>query len=131
MKILVFAFLLILNTFPLFAQINTKATEAVITFGFRNNGKESRGEQRMFIKDDMVRLAGQGNQTEKQYLQNAQKASYQMQTSNGNTYTLKKHFSEYIKAELIPGIDTILGIPCKKAKAIIRSNTVEIWYTDD
>ncbi|RYF98535.1 MAG: peptide-N-glycosidase, partial [Chitinophagaceae bacterium] len=110
--------------------INTKATEAIITFGFRNNGKESRAEQKMFIKGDMVRLVPQGTQAEQQYLQIAQKASYQIQNSNGNSYTYKKNFSEYVKAELLPGIDTILGIPCKKAKAIIRSNTIEIWYTD-
>ena len=72
-----------------------------------------------------------GRQTEQQFLQLAEKASYQVLKSNGIAYTLKKPFGEYVKPELLPGIDTVLGIPCKKAKAIIRSNTIEIWYTND
>ncbi len=33
--------------------------------------------------------------------------------------------------ELLPGTKTILGYKCKKAKTIINSNTIEIWYTND
>jgi hypothetical protein len=113
---------------PLFAQTQT---EAVVTYGFRNNGKESRGEQKLFIKGNRVRLVPQGRQTEQQFLQLSEKASYQVLSSNGAFYTLKKPFSEYVKAELLPGIDTIIGIPCKKAKLFIRSNTIEVWYTND
>lgn len=113
---------------PLFAQTQT---EAVVTYGFRNNGKESRGEQKLFIKGNRVRLAPQGRQTEQQFLQLSEKASYQVLNSKGALYTLKKPFSEYVKAELLPGIDTIIGIPCKKAKLFIRSNTIEVWYTND
>lgn len=113
---------------PLFAQTKT---EAVVTYGFRNNGKESRGEQKLFIKGNRVRLVPQGRQTEQQFLQLSEKASYQVLNSNGSFYTLKKQFSEYVKAELLPGIDTIIGIPCKKAKLFIRSNTIEVWYTND
>lgn len=111
---------------PLFAQ-----QEAVVTYGFRNNGNESRGEQKLYIRGNRAKVAGMGRQTERQFLQLAEKASYQVLNSNGNTYTLKKPFSEYTRPELLPGVDTILGIPCKKARAIIRSNTIEIWYTND
>lgn len=110
---------------PLFAQ-----QEAVVTYGFRNNGKESRGEQQLYIRGNRVKVGNAGRQTEQQFLQLGDKASYQVLKSNGAAYTLKKPFSEYIRPELLPGVDTILGIPCKKAKAIIRSNTIEIWYTD-
>lgn len=117
---------LVMASAPLFAQ-----TEAVVTYGFRNNGKESRGEQKLFIKGNRVHLVPQGRQTEQQFLQLGEKASYQVLNSNGTFYTLKKPFSEYVKAELLPGIDTIIGIPCKKAKLLIRSNTIEVWYTND
>lgn len=33
--------------------------------------------------------------------------------------------------ELLPDTKTILGYKCKKAKTIINSNTIEIWYTND
>lgn len=123
---MIIACALTLLTGPLIAQ-----QEAVITYGFRNNGKESRGEQKLYIRGNQARVGGTGRQTEQQFLQLSEKASYQLLNSNGTAYTLKKPFAAYIKPELLPGVDTVLGIPCKKAKAIIRSNTIEIWYTND
>jgi hypothetical protein len=123
---------LLITALPLFAQKNTQATEAVITYGSRSNGKNTGGERKLFIKGKQVRIAGQDRQTkQQQFLQFADAATYQVLQIDENRYTQKKSFAEYPKAELIAGIDTILGIPCKKAKAIIRSNTIEIWYTTD
>lgn len=113
------------------ASLFAQQSEAVITYGFRNNGKESRGEQKLYIKGKEVRLAPNSRQTEQQFLHYGEKASYQVLHSNGQIFTLKKPFSEYAKPELLPGIDTIAGVPCKKAKLFIRSNTIEVWYTND
>ncbi len=113
------------------ASLFAQQAEAVITYGFKNNGKESRGEQQLYIKGKQVRLAPAGRQTEQQFLHYGEKASYQVLNSNGEIFTLKKSFSEYVKPELIPGIDTVAGVPCKKAKVFIRSNTIEVWYTND
>ena len=33
--------------------------------------------------------------------------------------------------ELLPETKTILGYKCKKAKTIVNSNTIELWYTQD
>lgn len=33
--------------------------------------------------------------------------------------------------EILPEIKTIKGYQCKKAKTIINSNTIELWYTDE
>lgn len=129
MRGILIACALVITSATLFAQ--TSQSEAVITYGFRNNGKESRGEQKLFIKGNRVRIAPMGKQTEQQFLELKEKASYQVLNSNGTFFTLKKPFSEYVKAELLPGIDTIIGIPCKKAKLLIRSNTIEVWYTND
>lgn len=113
------------------ASLFAQQAEAVITYGFKNNGKESRGKQQLYIKGKQVRLAPAGRQTEQQFLHYGEKASYQVLNSNGEIFTLKKSFSEYVKPELIPGIDTVAGVPCKKAKVFIRSNTIEVWYTND
>jgi len=122
--------LLFIST-SLFAQKNTDATQAVVTYKFRSNGKDQDGELKLFIKDKQARLARNGAQTEQQFLQFDEAASYQVLNSKGTRYTFKKPFSEYASAELLPGIDTICGIPCKKAKLFIRSNTIEIWYNTD
>ncbi|MBB2149126.1 PNGase F N-terminal domain-containing protein [Pedobacter gandavensis] len=114
------------------AQKNTSATEAVITYGSRSNGKETGGEKKLYIKGAQARIAGQDRQAkQEQFLQFSEAATYQVLQSTGSIYTLKKPFSEYAKAELIAGVDTIMGIPCQKAKVFIRSNTIEIWYTKD
>ncbi|WP_232538720.1 PNGase F N-terminal domain-containing protein [Chitinophaga tropicalis] len=107
---------------------------AVITYGVRYNGKEIPGAGvKMIVQGNKARLQPLGNtqQKERQFLDMKEKATYQVMTTEaGNTFTLKKAFSSYEKPELLPGTDTILGYPCKKAKVIIRSNTIEVWYTD-
>ncbi|WP_298713340.1 PNGase F N-terminal domain-containing protein [Chitinophaga sp.] len=112
------------------ASATAQQSEAVVTYGFRNNGKDSRGEQTLLIQGKRVAVGSSGRQTEQQFLSYADKATFQLLDGKNGAFTLKKPFSEYIKPELLPGIDTVAGIPCKKAKAIIRSNTIEIWYTD-
>lgn len=132
MKIHLFSIALLFISSTVFAQKNTQATEAVITYGSRSNGKEVGGEKKLFIKGDQARISGQDRQAkQEQFLQFTEAATYQVLNSDGNLYTFKKPFAEYASAELLTGIDTIMGIPCKKAKVFIRSNTIEIWYTND
>ncbi|MCX2451518.1 peptide-N-glycosidase F-related protein [Pedobacter sp. PLR] len=132
MKTHLFCIAMLIMSTASFAQKNTSATEAVITYGSRSNGKETGGEKKLFIKGAQARIAGQDRQAkQEQFLQFEEAVTYQVLNSNGNLYTFKKPFSEYATAELIAGTDTIMGIPCKKAKVFIRSNTIEIWYTND
>jgi hypothetical protein len=116
------------------AQTGGAKKDAVITYGVRYNGKEMSGAAiKLYIQGNRAHLQPQGGkpQKEQQFLEMKEKATYQVLTNDqGNIYTLKKAFSSYEKPELLSGTDTILGYPCKKAKVIIRSNTIEIWYTD-
>lgn len=132
MKTHLFSIAMLFISTALLAQKNTQATEAVITYGSRSNGKEVGGEKKLFIKGNQARISGQERQAkQEQFLQFAEALTYQVLNSNGSLYTFKKPFSEYAAAELIAGTDTIMGIVCKKAKVFIRSNTIEIWYTND
>lgn len=132
MKTHLFSIAMLFISTALLAQKNTQATEAVITYGSRSNGKEVGGEKKLFIKGSQARISGQERQAkQEQFLQFAEALTYQVLNSNGSLYTFKKPFSEYAAAELIAGTDTIMGIVCKKAKVFIRSNTIEIWYTND
>jgi hypothetical protein len=110
-------------------------TEAVVTYGFRNNGKEMPGPGlQLFIRNNQAHIVPSSNkpQKEQQYLQLDEQQTLQVLTlDNGEKYTLKKAFSSYTTPELLPDTATILGIVCKKAKLFIRSNTIEVWYTDD
>nr|WP_121270080.1 PNGase F N-terminal domain-containing protein [Pedobacter schmidteae] len=131
MKILLTGCALFLMSTSLFAQKNTDVAQAVVTYQFRNNGKVTGGELNLFIDGSQARIQRQGPQTEQQFLDFKAAASYQVLNSKGVSYTFKKPFAEYVKAELLPGIDTICGIACRKAKLFIRSNTIEVWYNNE
>lgn len=118
---------------PVLAQKkkNIDSAAAVITYGMRSNGKEVGNGLQLLIDHNRAHIVPGGPAAkEQQYLDQAENATYQvLSTPNGNIYTLKKPFGEYVQPELLPGTDTILGIVCQKAKLFIRSNTIEVWYT--
>ncbi|WP_143308745.1 PNGase F N-terminal domain-containing protein [Chitinophaga vietnamensis] len=124
---------LAIATQPVLAQQQrTDSASAVITYGFRSNGKDIPGNSlQLLIDHGRAHLAPGGPaQKEQQYLQLDEKVSLQvLALPNGDVYTLRKPFAEYATAELLPDTATILGFPCKKAKLFIRSNTIEVWYT--
>ncbi|UYQ92904.1 peptide-N-glycosidase F-related protein [Chitinophaga horti] len=120
---------------PSFAQKNSEpkknnaAKEAVITYASKSNGREMQGNPvRIFIKNDKVAFSQTGGR-ERQYLDYSQKSSLQLLTLDDGTYLLKKPFSANPEVTLLPETDTILGYPVKKAKFVLRSNTIEVWYT--
>ena len=123
-----------------FAQKKSKAiapqNEGVVTYAFKNNGVESKFAPplQLFFKDNMAQLI-QGRNPEKkdkQFIDYDSKETYQVMTAkDGNHYTLTTPFSQYEKPVLTGETATILGYKCKKAKVSIRSNSIEIWFTND
>jgi len=59
------------------------------------------------------------------FYQIATLSSNEVITSKDSTSLAKQNF------ELLPETKNILGYNCKKAKTIVNSNTIEIWYTND
>jgi GLPGLI family protein len=51
--------------------------------------------------------------------------------NHNSIYTIDSTFLSKQKIELLPDTKKILGYTCKKAKTIINSNSIEIWYTND
>lgn len=108
--------------------------EGVVSYSFRSNGKEIKAPPlQLFFKNNIARLI-RGENPEKgegQYFDFNKKVTYQILTQkNGERITLKTPFSSYEKATILSDTAHILGYVCKKAKVIIRSNTIEIWFTD-
>ena len=137
-KKLLLALVVMLSSFtPIFAQqkkTNAVSDEGVITYSFRSNGKETRGAPlEIFFKNNIAHLV-QGRDQDKregQFIDYNNKLTYQILTlKNGSKYTLKTPFSTYEKAVLTGDTATILGYSCQKAKVVIRSNTIEIWFTN-
>jgi hypothetical protein len=46
------------------------------------------------------------------------------------TYTVETAFDSLQQARLLPDTATIAGYLCRKAELVIRSNHIEVWYTD-
>ena len=133
-------FIFILISFSTsFAQSSKKKSdlqEGIVTYSFKSNGVEMKSTPplQLFFKNNIATLI-QGNNPEKKdrsFIDYNTNETYQILTSkDGNIYTLKTPFSHYEKAELTGETATILGYNCQKAKVFIRSNTIEIWFTND
>ncbi|MBP1652684.1 MAG: hypothetical protein H6Q26_2841 [Bacteroidetes bacterium] len=67
---------------------------------------------------------------EQQYIDYTDNITMQVLRLEGRAVTFKKKIEDYEKPELLSDTATIAGYLCKKAKVIIRSNTVEVWYTN-
>jgi GLPGLI family protein len=122
-----------------FAQSKKKyvaVNEGVVTYSFRNNGKEMKSQRplQLFFKNNLAHLV-QGTSKEgkeAQYIDYQEQVTWQILTSKDKSrYALKMPFSTYEKAKLTGDTSMLLGYHCRKAKVIIRSNTIEIWFTTD
>lgn len=113
---------------------NAVGDEGVVTYSFRSNGKETRSAPlEIFYKNNMAHLVQGRNQDKRegQFIDYNNAETYQILTfKDGNKYTLKTPFSAYEKAVLTGDTATILGYSCRKARVVIRSNNIEIWFTN-
>lgn len=50
---------------------------------------------------------------------------------DGSIYSVATPFSELPKPELTNETSKILGYSCRKAKVVIRSNSIDIWFTEE
>ncbi|MBO3270577.1 PNGase F N-terminal domain-containing protein [Hymenobacter defluvii] len=107
---------------------------ATITYDVTYHGKAvPEGRLQLFIDGPRAHLqkVADPQAKEQQYLDyDAQRTLQVLTLPNGGHVTQMKDFAAYEQPELLPDTATILGYPCKKAKVIIRSNTVEVWYTN-
>ncbi|RAI98690.1 GLPGLI family protein [Chitinophaga skermanii] len=112
-----------------------EATQLTVKYITKSNGKQVPGEPlQLIIHHQQAFILPPNNtpQKEQQYLDYNKKVSYQVLTrANGQTFTLEKPFDSYVKGELLKDTAHILGFVCKKAKFMIRSNTIEVWYTTE
>lgn len=122
-----------------FAQLKKKSAvgnEGVVRYAFRSNGKELKRQPplQLFFKNNLAHLVQGTSQESKeaQYIDYQEQLTWQILTlKDKSRYALKIPFSTYEKAELTGDTATLLGYHCRKAKVIIRSNTIEIWFTND
>ena len=120
------------------AQISNKngaIAEGIVTYAFKNNGKEMEGRSLQVVYKNQIACVRSGNDTpeqEQRFVDYTKSETVQILTTKGGLhYTLKTPFAKYEKAEVLGETATILGYKCQKAKVFIRSNTIEIWFTNE
>lgn len=133
----------LLNLFIIFSFVSFgQETSYEITYQRSSNGKviENQDLLKVFVTHNQVVLSTEKIETnqailpfEKTLINTKDLSFFQTATLTGNKVVSYKD-SEAIKnqkLELLPETKKILGFLCKKAKTIVNSNTIDIWYTNE
>ena len=138
-----FFLFLILFTTNLFSQINFESDKLTkITYLVSSNGNTDENQNPIWVLADKEKTLitsrdnFQGNGSfpfEMTFIQPDVKSYSQFAFLNSTESISMKDLESIGKQEfeLIDETKKILGYNCKKAKTMINSNTIEIWYTND
>lgn len=140
-KTITFAFICI-YTFS-FAQINTKPSSVIkITYNKSSNGKQLENQDPLLVYTNALQTlvtsekmySGKAdfpyeqsfiNRSENKIIQVTQLSKNKSVTTADSLSLRKQNF------EFLTDTKSILGYKCQKAKTIINSNTIELWYTNE
>lgn len=107
------------------------AQKGVITYGYKYHGKEIRkGHPLLMTFNEGIAML-HGGKKESRYIDYLQKAVFKTIAVDGQTYMTLTPFDSLVHATLLPDTVTIAGYVCHKARLVIRSNQIEVWYTDE
>jgi len=147
MKRMISLFLVsLLTCFSLQSNAQEKAPGSVksayVTYKTIVNGKESDGGggPTLLAVNDQIKITAsrQGNKVSKldipmesTYVDYLAKKTFQVaEFKSGKRMTVETSFSTLPQLELTNGTAVIAGFECKKAQTVIRSNKIEVWYTE-
>ncbi|RZJ73562.1 PNGase F N-terminal domain-containing protein [Flavobacterium sp.] len=135
-----FVSLLILLSVAAFAQ--KKSQELKVTYLRSSNGKLLENQEpilvfasdaTILVSNDRI-LSGKADiPNENMRIDVKAKQVFQMAQIGKNRFIGTKDSTSIAsqKLELLPDTKKLLGYNCKKAKTVINSNTIEIWYTTE
>lgn len=121
------------------AMAQQNAETLKITYGriFNDQPADTRNATVVFIKTDATLITSDNilNGTapfpaeQTVYDPVTRKLMYVSVLADGTAISARDTLSA--KYELLPDTREILGYPCRKAKTVVNSNTIEIWYTTE
>lgn len=107
--------------------------QGVVTYGLKINGKEihTKHPLELSYKNGIALLnSGREGAKEQQFIDYHQKATFRNLHVDDKDYTLKTPFDSLIRATVTTDTATILGYLCHKAHLVIRSNSIDVWFTN-
>lgn len=137
MKYILFNFIFL---FSLLANAQNTAYE--ITYQRSSNGKIIENQDLIKVSATSTKVLISSNKMEKNqatipfektFVNTSDLSFIQIATlkNNRNVSYEDKEAIQKQQLELLPETKKVLGYTCKKAKTIINSNTIEIWYTNE
>lgn len=109
------------------------SAQSIVTYGLKVNGKEIKRDHslRLIYKNDIALLqSGDKKQKVQQYIDYNHKSILKYLQTPHQVYLTETKFDSLVKAKLTPDTATILGHLCHKAQLVIRSNHIDVWYTN-
>ena len=112
---------------------------AIVTYKYYFNGSEMTDMPRLELNYSagIASLYQLTDNPAKQYEEyswldyNERKAYQSVICKDKKQYTVITPFDDYPKPEITDEYETILGYNCRKAKVVIRSNNIEIWFIEN
>lgn len=103
-----------------------------IVYGIRQDGKESKSDSIVvYLSKESMRITRPVLVKEKQYIDIANKQTVQILDGNSeNLYSYRKGYKES-QLEIIHEYPEVMGYPCMKSVLNIRSNKIEVYYSDN
>jgi hypothetical protein len=138
--------LLLLSVYIAQAQTKSRTsrpTKARITYKYIYNGNEDNSRGKSILEYDseivkIIRKYPEGKRfiptmpNESEYIVYRDSAYLKHAVLNdGSTYTVETKLKDLPKLEFTGETGNVLGYNCSKAKVILRSNTIEVWFTND
>jgi GLPGLI family protein len=121
----------ILSLILSFIIIQTAYSQIRITYGIRQDGKESTNDSIVvYISKETMQITRPSLTKERQYIDFTNKQTIQTLNKDDNSfYILKKAYSEK-SPEVVHEYPIILDYPCLKTILNVRSNKIEVYYTE-
>jgi GLPGLI family protein len=123
----IIVFFLILNSLNIFGQ------QVSVTYKFSFNGNDMDMPRLVMEYSANTNIAHYVNaQNEEFYIDYNNRKSYQsLVLKSGSRITTIEELDKYPVPELTDETSVIHGYNCRKAKVVIRSNNIEIWFTTE
>ncbi|MEI7485649.1 MAG: PNGase F N-terminal domain-containing protein, partial [Ignavibacteriota bacterium] len=125
MKFILSVLLLVIFSQSAFPQMR-------IIYGIKQDGKESKTDSIVvYISKESMQITRPVLIKEKQYIDFVNKQTVQTLIKDDNSfYSCRKNYTES-KPEIVHEYPEILGYHCMKSLLSIRSNKIEVYYTDE
>ena len=112
-------------------SLNTALSQMMIVYGIKNNGKEMPNDSIViYTTKESMRITKPTLKKEQQYIDFKSGQTIQLLENSDNGYYAFRKAYETKFHEIAHDYSEILGYPCMKTTLNIRSNKVEVFYTD-